>query len=139
MIIVGDKMSKRSKLTPVEWEIMESVWSLGNRTTARDVFNHAFPNGGKAYTTVQTILNNLHSKGMLKREKIGMVNFYTPKKSRKNMVKSEFSFFLSRVFNGSIQALADFLMDSDNLNTKDLKAIKMLVDKKEKELKANSE
>ena len=131
-------MSKQSKLTPVEWEIMESVWSLGNRTTARDVFNHTFPNREKAYTTVQTILNNLYSKGMLKREKIGMVNFYTPKQSRKNIVKSEFSFFLSRVFNGSIQALADFLMDSDNLDIKDLEAIKMLVDKKERELKVKS-
>ena len=132
-------MSKHNKLTPVEWEIMESVWSLGNRTTARDVFNHAFPNGEKAYTTVQTILNHLYSKGVLKREKIGMVNFYTPKKSRNNMVKSEFSFFLSRVFNGSIQALADFLMDSDNLDIKDLEAIKTLVDRKEKELKVKSE
>ena len=131
-------MAKQNKLTPVEWEIMESVWSLGNRTTARDVFNHAFPNGEKAYTTVQTILNHLYRKGVLKREKIGMVNFYTPKKSRKNMVNSEFSFFLSRVFNGSIQALADFLMDSDNLDMKDLEAIKELVDKKEKELRIKS-
>jgi len=127
-------MSKNIKPTPVEWEIMESVWELGKRATARDVFNHAFPNGEKAYTTVQTILNNLHNKGMLKREKIGMVNFYSPTKSRNSMVKAEFSFFLSRVFNGSIQALADFLMDSDNLELKDLQAIKQLVDKKEKEL-----
>lgn len=127
-------MSKQIKLTLVEWEIMESVWELGNRTTARDVFNHTFPNGEKAYTTEQTILNNLYNKGMLKREKIGMVNFYSPRKSRKNMVKSEFSFFLSRVFNGSIQAMADFLMESDNLDMKDIKAIKALVDKKEKEL-----
>jgi len=132
-------MSKQNKLTPVEWEIMESVWELGKRTTARDVFNHAFPNAEKAYTTVQTILNNLYNKGMLEREKIGMVNFYSPTKSRKNMVKSEFSFFLSRVFNGSIQAMADFLMESDNLDIKDLEAIKALVDKKEKELKGKSE
>ena len=138
MMVIGVQMSKQNKLTPVEWEIMESVWKMGNRTTAREVFNYTFPNGEKAYTTVQTILNNLYNKGMLKREKIGMVNFYTPKKSRKNMVKSEFSFFLSRVFNGSIQALADFLMDSDKLDMKDLEAIKELVDKKEKKLKVKS-
>jgi len=131
-------MAKNRKLTPVEWEIMESVWELGNRTTARDVFNHIYPNGEKAYTTVQTILNNLYSKGMLKREKIGMVNFYSPTKSRKNMVKSEFSFFLSRVFNGSIQAMADFLMESGNLDMEDIEVLKSLVDRKEKELKVNS-
>ena len=127
-------MSKNNKLTPVEWEIMESVWKLGKQTTARDVFNFTFPNGEKAYTTVQTIMNNLHNKGMLKREKIGMVNFYSPTKSRKNMVKSEFSFFLSRVFNGSIQAMADFLMEADNLDMEDIEALKSLVDRKEKEL-----
>lgn len=132
-------MAKNNKLTPVEWEIMESVWTLGNLTTARDVFNHAFPNGEKAYTTVQTILNNLYNKGILKREKIGMVNFYSPTKSRKNMVKSEFSFFLSRVFNGSIQAMADFLMEADNLEMEDIEALKSLVDRKEKELKVSIE
>lgn len=131
-------MGKQNKLTPVEWEIMETVWKLGEKTTARDVFKSAFPNGEKAYTTVQTILNTLHDKGMLTREKIGMVNFYSPTKSREAMVKSEFSFFLSRVFDGSVHALADFLIDSNNIDMDELQAIKDLVEKKEKEFKGKN-
>ena len=94
-------MSERKKLTPVEWEIMECVWNLGGKVAARDVVKQAFPNGEKAYTTVQTILNTLYKKGMLKREKIGMVNFFIPTKSRAKMVEDELSQFVSRVFHGS--------------------------------------
>jgi BlaI family penicillinase repressor len=131
-------MSKRTKLTVVEWEIMESIWKLGKQTTARDVVNHAFPNGEKAYTTVQTILNTLHNKGMLKREKIGMVNFYTPAKSRQRMIKDELSLFVSRAFHGSVPALANFLIDSNNLGQEEIQAIKELLDKKAKELGSKS-
>lgn len=131
-------MTKRSKLTPVEWEIMECVWELGEKTTARDVFNHAFPNGEKAYTTVQTILNTLYDKGMLKREKIGMVNFYSPQISRKNMVNTEFSFFLSRVFKGSVQSMANFLINSGDLDLEDIQTIKEFIEKREKELRSRS-
>jgi len=131
-------MSNHAKLTPVEWEIMESVWALGPRTTARDVLNHAFPNGEKAYTTVQTIMNTLHKKGMLKCEKIGMVNFYSPTKSRKSMVTTELAAFVSQIFHGSVPELASFVIDSHNLGLKEIQTIKQLLEKKEKALEGKN-
>ena len=50
MIVIGDKMTKKFKLTPVEWEIMESIWEIGGAPSIRDVWQHCFPNGEKAYT-----------------------------------------------------------------------------------------
>ena len=127
-------MAKKFKLTQVEWELMQSVWALGNQTTARDVHNHAFPNGEKAYTTVQTILNKLYEKGMLKRKKIGMVNYFSPARSRKEMLKEELSFFVRDLFNGSVPDMASFLIDSNNLSLKDIQNMKQFLNEKEKEL-----
>ena len=131
-------MTEKIKLTPVEWEIMDCVWTLGDKVAVRDVVKHAFPNGEKAYTTVQTIMNKLHAKGVLKRQKIGNVNFFIPTKSQRNMMKQELTQFVSRVFDGSIQSLASFLLDSEELSLKEIQAIKDLLKQKEKDIRSQS-
>ena len=64
---------KSVKLTPAEWEIMEAVWELGGSPSVRNVLDRAFANGEKAYTTVQTVMNTLERKRLLKRSKKGLV------------------------------------------------------------------
>lgn len=132
---IGEPMFKNQKLTPAEWEIMDTVWNLSGSPSIRDVREHAYPNGEKAYTTVQTIMNTLEKKQLLKREKIGLVNFYTPTKSREDMVKAEMSSLVTRIFDGSVPALANYLINSHGLNLKEIETIKELLDKKEQELK----
>jgi len=128
-------MTKRSRLTPVEWEIMEAVWELGGTPSVREVLEHAFPKGEKAYTTVQTILNTLERKGMLARKKVGLVNFYRPTRSRDEMVRSEMTSIVTRVFGGSIPAIAHSLLSLKKLDAEEIHEIKALVARKEKELK----
>jgi len=131
-------MSKAEKLTPVEWEIMETIWQLGGAPSVREVLEKAFPGGEKAYTTVQTIMNILEKKGLLKREKKGLVNFYKPTISRDKIIESEMSQMVSRMFQGSIPALANYLIKSDNLTLNEIEKIKSLLDGKEAELKGKN-
>jgi predicted transcriptional regulator len=128
-------MKKPEKLTPVEWEIMEAVWELGGAPSVRAVLDHAFPKGEKAYTTVQTIMNNLVKKRLLRRGKKGLVNFYRPTRSRNDSIKTEVSTMLSRVFRGSIPALADSLLAMDDLSLEEIDQIKRLLRRREQELK----
>ena len=132
---LGGKMSNIEKLTPVEWEIMETIWQLGGAPSVRDVLEKAFPDGQKAYTTVQTIMNILEKKGLLKRKKQGLVNFYKPTKSREQMVKFEMSQLVSRMFKGSIPAFANYLINSEDLTLNEIEKIKQLLGEKEAELK----
>lgn len=127
-------MSGQEKLTPAEWEIMEAVWELGEAPSVRDVLERAFPKGEKAYTTVQTIMNTLERKGLLERRKIGLVNFYTPKRSREELVRAEMAALVSRVFDGSIPAFANTLLSLDDLTLDEVRRIKKLIDSKEREL-----
>jgi BlaI family transcriptional regulator, penicillinase repressor len=130
-------MSAADKLTPVEWEIMGAIWKLGGSPSVREVLEFAFPNGEKAYTTVQTVMNILEKKGLLKRKKQGLVNFYKPIKTRDQMINSEMSQLVSRMFSGSIPAVANYLIKSDELSLKEIEKIKELLEKKEAELRSN--
>ncbi len=132
-------MNSEFKLTPVEWEIMENIWNMGGKPSTREVMEFAYPNGEKAYTTIQTIMNILVKKGLLTAEKIGLVNFYRPTRSRDEIVKSEMKQMVSRIFNGSIPALANFLLNSDEVGLDEIQAIKKLINEKENELKGNQE
>ena len=132
-------MTNPQKLTPVEWEIMEAIWSLTGRVSVRDVVDHAFPNGEKAYTTVQTIMNTLERKGFLERKKTGMVNFYRPVRTRREMELEEMTSIVSRIFGGSKSALASSLLSLDDLELKEIKQIKDILERREKELKEEAE
>jgi predicted transcriptional regulator len=128
-------MSKTPKLTPVEWEIMTAVWEVGGAATVRDVLERAYPNGEKAYTTVQTVMNTLQKKKLLRRKKTGLVNFYSPTRSKEEVTRSEMASLVTRVFGGSIPALANSLLSLDDLSLEEIERIKGLIDEKERELR----
>jgi len=113
--------------SPLEWEIMNVIWDSGKNPSVREVLEAAYPNGEKAYTTVQTVMNNLESKGFLTKEKIGLVNFYKPLKKRKDLLKKETSKFVENVFGGSFQALASYIVASDSLSNEEIADLKKLI------------
>ena len=131
-------MSRKPRLTPTEWELMETIWSLGSAVSVRDVLERAYPRGEKAYTTVQTTMNILEKKGLLRRRKTGLVNFYTPTRSREEMVRAEVSSLIARVFAGSIPAVASSLLSLDSLSLEEIAQIRKLLRKKERELREES-
>ena len=128
-------MPRQTKLTPAEWEIMEAVWRIGGAPSVREVLENAFPGGEKAYTTVQTVMNTLERKKLLRRRKKGLVNFYTPLRSRREMVQAETNSLLSRVFGGSIPALASSLLSVEDLDLDEVRQIRELLARREEELK----
>ncbi len=128
-------MPRPVKLTPAEWEIMEAIWELGGAPSIRNVLEHAYPGGGKAYTTVQTVMNTLERKGLLGHEKIGLVNFYEPTRSRAEVVKVEIASLVSRIFQGSIPAVANSLLSLENLTLDEIDEIRELLARKEEEIK----
>ncbi len=132
-------MQRQQKMTPAEWEIMEAVWELGKAPSVRDVLEHAYPAGEKAYTTVQTIMNTLVKKGLLKREKIGLVGFYRPKRKRSAMVGVEMRNLAKRAFGGSLPALANGLIALDDLDLDELADIKARIAERERELREEGE
>lgn len=125
-------MAKKRRLAEVEWEVMDGVWRFDRQVTVRDVVNHLYPNGEKAYTTVQTIMNILAEKGVLDRNKIGPVNVYNPSVSREDVAQAETQTLVSRMFDGSFGALATYLVDSGELSQRELDELRALIEEREK-------
>ena len=72
-------------LGPLEAEVMGCLWSASGAVSVRDVLrelNRDRGNKALAYTTVMTVLENLHRKGFLGRDKDGRAFRYTPTMSR---------------------------------------------------------
>lgn len=122
----------KKKLSALEWEIMEIIWAQGKDVTVREVLETAYPEGEKAYTTVQTVMNNLVDKGFLKKAKTGLVNFYTPAALREKTLEKEVRSFMNRSFGGSLNALVSFMLDSDALSAEEIRKLKQLIDAREK-------
>lgn len=125
-------MAAKKRLSEAEWEVMDGVWHLDRQVTVRDVVDYLYPNGEKAYTTVQTIMNILFEKGVLNRQKIGPVNVYMPTLSREDAAQVETRTLVSRMFEGSFGALATYLVDSGELSQRELDELRALIEAREK-------
>ena len=125
-------MAAKKRLAEAEWEVMDGIWHLDRQVTVRDVVDYLYPNGEKAYTTVQTIMNILFEKGVLNRQKIGPVNVYKSALSREDAAQDETRTLVSRMFEGSFGALATYLVDSGELSQKELDELRVLIEAREK-------
>lgn len=71
------------QLHELEQEVMEEIWRLGE-TPGRAVLDglNARSQRIRAYTTIMTILNRLHDKGLLRRRRQGKGDVYAATYSR---------------------------------------------------------
>ena len=81
------KHSLSDVLGPLETEIMEVVWDLGD-VTVRDVHSRLQENRTIAYTTVMTTLGRLSDKGLVKRVEEQPAHRYLPLVSREQYARS---------------------------------------------------
>jgi predicted transcriptional regulator len=68
----------------LEAVIMELLWSAGQPLLVRDVVDGLHPERPLAYTTVMTVMDNLHRKGWLDRARDGRAWRYQPTASRES-------------------------------------------------------
>ncbi len=88
----------RQVLGDLEAEIMELIWArpVGQGTTVRDIFEVLYERRRLAYTTVQSTMNRLAKKRMLRAETEEHTYVYYP-----TLTQGEFvSRFVSRVLEG---------------------------------------
>jgi BlaI family penicillinase repressor len=115
------------KLTGLEMQIMETLWTRGE-ASIREV-QEAFPEKGRpAYTTVQTTMYRLETKGVLERvRKVGNFHIFAAKVERRAAQRRLVDDLLA-LFGGRTQPVMAHLIESGKLTLEDVKAA-------EKELK----
>lgn len=71
-----------TQLGQLEAAVMERLWMRDTPVAVREVLEDLQPERPLAYTTILTVLDNLHRKGMVLREKRGRAYVYLPTRSR---------------------------------------------------------
>ena len=123
---------KKEFLTTFEWEVMNVIWDMGGQVTVKNVMDTKYPEGEKAYTSVQTVMEILVEKGFLKKEKFGPINVYKPGKRKEYAALKETKIFIDKVFGGSFQKMASFLVENGGISEKEYKYLKKIIEEKEK-------
>lgn len=121
------------KLTKLELQIMESLWSLGP-SSIREI-QEAFPERDRpAYTTIQTTVYRLEAKKVLRRvKKISNAHIFEAVVSR-NAAQRRLIDDLLGLFGGRTQPVMAHLIESGKLTLEDVQeAEKLLRDIRRKE------
>lgn len=102
-------------LSNLEQKVMDIVWKC-KACSVRDVQQQLNSSRKLAYTTVATILQRLHDKGLVERKEEGPAYIYSPKLSKEVYGKNLASSFLQKFINsfGDV-AIASFVDSIDNL------------------------
>ena len=121
---------KSETLTGQELEIMIVIWPLGH-ATVRDVYEALRERRTVAYTTVQTMMNILETKGHLRKERGERAQTYVPVRPQHLVVRSMVREFVNRVFDGSARPLLVHLLKEKGLTDRERKELQRLLDKED--------
>jgi len=123
------------KLTKLELQIMEALWSRGN-ASIREI-QEAFPEKDRpAYTTIQTTVYRLEGKKALRRVgKIGNFHIFAAVISRDSAQRRLIDDLMA-LFGGHTQPVMAHLIESGNLTLEDVKEAEKTLRKLAKEEKS---
>lgn len=119
---------KSDTLTGHELELMKVIWRTG-RATVREVYEDLKTRRTIAYTSVQTMMNILETKGHLKKEPGEKAQTYVPVRPQQTVVRSMVREFVDRVFDGSARPLLVHLLKEKGLTAAERKELQKLLDK----------
>lgn len=123
---------KLPKLTPLELQIMEALWTKG-ALSIREI-QESFPEKGRpAYTTIQTTVYRLEGKQALRRaRKISNAHIFEPVISR-NAAQRRLIDDLLGLFGGRMQPVMAQLIESGKLTLEDVREAEKTLKKLRKE------
>lgn len=107
------KTQLQGLLGPLETEVMETVWRLGE-TTVRDVHAELAQHRDLAYTTIMTTMARLASKGLLRRDTSGLAHRYRPTVSREDYARSTVTSVVDWLFDAFPEPAVAYFVDYVN-------------------------
>ncbi len=96
---------------PLELECLKVLWTLGEGNV-HDVRQVLSERRNLAYTTVMTLLERLVRKGGVSRRKVGRSFVYSPLLTRDCLRRAAVKELVDCFFDGSEQALAEYLSEA---------------------------
>ena len=118
-------------LTPVEWNIMESLWEKAPKIGS-EIVKDVKEIAGYSRSTTLTMLSRMTKKGYLEcvEDKKG-IKTYRPLIDRKEAIQQETDHFLNRVYHGSLSLLVSTFTENQKLSKEEIESLYKILRKAE--------
>ncbi len=119
-----------SQLTKAEEEIMQIIWRI-QPCLVRDVMEQ-IGDPDIPHSTVSSVVRILEKKGFLDHKAYGKTHEYFPVISKEEYAQQGVKSLVEKYFSGSPKKLVSFLVQSEDLNLKELNDLLKTIDNSEK-------
>ena len=129
-------MPRKASVHPTELElqILKILWESESALPVREVREQLGQQGREiAHTSAITTLNIMVRKGYLRRKQQGKSYLFSPKVKQDDVSSGMLGDVVQRVFDGSVKATLLNLFDNTEIDAKELKELRKLIDRKVKE------
>lgn len=126
------------ELSEAEWVIMKVVWEE-EPCAAGTVQEILQQSKNWAYSTVKGAMDRMAEKGFLKISKIRNLQLFSSTLSQEEAQKGEFKKMLKRAFDDALTPMMQFLLENEDLSTSDLRQMRMMIEKAEKNRKSDKQ
>ena len=109
-------------LSNSEWYIMENLWESSPKT-ATQLIKAMEEETGWAKSTTKTVLKRMEQKGCIAYRKGAKAREYYPLLKREEVVESETSSFLNRIYNGSLGLLVNTLVKKQDIPDEEMEEL----------------
>lgn len=124
-------MAERPSLSKGEMEVARVLWDLGS-ATVREVHEAFPPERAIDFTTVQTYLRRLETKGYAKASLRGRTRVYAPRVRPQTVIRETLDDLVERLFGGETLPLMRHLIEDRGISEADLAELRQLLDGKKK-------
>ena len=129
-----------NKLTPVQFEIMQIVWTSENGVTVAEIWESISHSRNIARTTALNLVGRLEKRGWLKRKKKSNVFRYFATVDRKKTAAAVAEKFVDDFFAGSVSELVMSLLGNQKISQTEIENLRqLLVAKSSSSKKATSQ
>ena len=128
----SEDKNKQPEPTKSELEILQVLWETGP-STVREVNNELLKQKDVNYTTTLKLMQIMADKGILARDESQMKHIYSVAEDEQKTKERLLQKFVDSMYKGSASKLVMQLLGDKKTSKEDLKAIKDILNKLEKE------
>ncbi len=130
-------MVERPVLSKWEMDVSRVVWEIGP-ATVREVHEHLSRHRNVDFTTVQTYLRRLESKGHLKSDLRGRVRIYSTRTRPGTVIRENVNELVDRLFGGECMPLLRHLIEDRGVSRHEIDELRLLVEQLDAENDADA-
>ena len=107
-----------------ELDLLKVMWQLGE-AKVRDIHEAICPDGERAFTTVQTLLRIMLTKGFVKKRSHERTDFYTPVYT----LEEATSRFVDKLFDGAVDRFVVSMLSAEDVSAEEMRDMEKMIAK----------